>query len=271
MYYYGARYGVYAERSRSNPRISIFVSVDPLAEKTMEPYLYAGNNPMRYTDPTGMSKDDIIINNKDKKEIARIIVDTGDKDYVFDTDLDINLDEPIVFDTGMSIQELKKEYDAVGLNLSASATVGGGMEFGMSFAYFLNGESEGNLGIYTSKGGNVGVGGGAGFSFFGSEFNRKADSKFFNAEGFAGGYNGTSIGALGLEYSITWSNEANTHDQVFPGQRDNKPTWTSRSLGYGQGPKALSQVLGKAGKASATYSGGTSILTREFKSKLVKR
>src|SRR5690554_6073174 len=171
MYYYGARYGVYAERSRSNPRISIFVSVDPLAEKTMEPYLYAGNNPMRYTDPTGMSKDDIIINNKDKKEIARIIVDTGDKDYVFDTDLDINLDEPIVFDTGMSIQELKKEYDAVGLNLSASATVGGGMEFGMSFAYFLNGESEGNLGIYTSKGGNIGVGGGAGFSFFGSEFN----------------------------------------------------------------------------------------------------
>ena len=136
MYYYGARYLVYAERCRSNPRLSIFISVDPLAEETMEPYLYTGNNPIMFTDPTGMSKDDIIINNKDKKEIARIIVDTGDKDYVFDTDLDINLDEPIVFDTGMSIQELKKEYDAVGLNLSASATVGGGMEFGMSFAYF---------------------------------------------------------------------------------------------------------------------------------------
>ncbi|KAA5535575.1 RHS repeat-associated core domain-containing protein [Paenimyroides baculatum] len=48
MYYYGARY--------YDPRISIFVSVDPLAEQTMEPYLYAGNNPIRYTDPTGMSK-----------------------------------------------------------------------------------------------------------------------------------------------------------------------------------------------------------------------
>src|SRR5690606_22568227 len=154
------------------------------------------------------------------------------------TDLDINLDKPMVFDTGMSMKELKNEYDAVGLNLSASATVGGGMEFGMSFAYFLNGESEGNLGIYTSKGGNVGIGGGAGFIFFGSEFNRNADSKFFNAEGFAGGYNGASIGALGLGYSITWSNEANTHDQVFPGQRGIKSTWISRSLGYGEGLRA---------------------------------
>lgn len=35
--------------------------VDPLAEQTMEPYLYTGNNPIMFTDPTGMSKDDIII------------------------------------------------------------------------------------------------------------------------------------------------------------------------------------------------------------------
>ena len=49
MYYYGARY--------YDPRISIFVSVDPLAERTMEPYLYTGNNPIMFTDPTGMSKE----------------------------------------------------------------------------------------------------------------------------------------------------------------------------------------------------------------------
>ena len=47
MYYYGARY--------YDPRISIFVSVDPLAEQTMEPYLYTGNNPIMFTDPTGMA------------------------------------------------------------------------------------------------------------------------------------------------------------------------------------------------------------------------
>lgn len=35
----------------------IFISVDPLAEETMEPYLYTGNNPIMFTDPTGMSKE----------------------------------------------------------------------------------------------------------------------------------------------------------------------------------------------------------------------
>jgi len=47
VYYYGARY--------YDPRISIFVSVDPLAESTMTPYQYVHNNPIMFTDPTGMS------------------------------------------------------------------------------------------------------------------------------------------------------------------------------------------------------------------------
>jgi len=51
MYYYGARY--------YDPRISIFVSVDPLAESTFEPYSYVGNNPIMFTDPTGMSKNGV--------------------------------------------------------------------------------------------------------------------------------------------------------------------------------------------------------------------
>jgi len=48
MYYYGARY--------YDPRISIFVSVDPLVEKTFEPYSYVGNNPINFVDPTGQYK-----------------------------------------------------------------------------------------------------------------------------------------------------------------------------------------------------------------------
>ncbi|MDM1045763.1 hypothetical protein HXZ87_13095, partial [Myroides sp. R163-1] len=52
-YYYGARY--------YDPTMSIFLSVDPLAEQTMEPYSYVGNNPIRYTDSTGKKKEDWIL------------------------------------------------------------------------------------------------------------------------------------------------------------------------------------------------------------------
>ncbi|WP_286441879.1 MULTISPECIES: RHS repeat-associated core domain-containing protein [unclassified Myroides] len=47
-YYYGARY--------YDPGASIFLSVDPLAEKmpNYNPYAYTFNNPINFTDPTGM-------------------------------------------------------------------------------------------------------------------------------------------------------------------------------------------------------------------------
>lgn len=46
LYYYGARY--------YNPRESIFISVDPLVEKTGTPYQYTYQNPIKFIDPTGM-------------------------------------------------------------------------------------------------------------------------------------------------------------------------------------------------------------------------
>jgi RHS repeat-associated protein len=48
LYYYGARY--------YDPRTSVWLSVDPLAEKNVgsTPYAYCANNPIRYIDPTGM-------------------------------------------------------------------------------------------------------------------------------------------------------------------------------------------------------------------------
>jgi RHS repeat-associated protein len=49
LYYYGARY--------YNPRESVWLSVDPLAEKTGTPYQYCYQNPVKFVDFTGMSAD----------------------------------------------------------------------------------------------------------------------------------------------------------------------------------------------------------------------
>ncbi|WP_260209666.1 RHS repeat domain-containing protein [Apibacter adventoris] len=61
LYYYGARY--------YNPRESVFLSVDPMLEQTGTPYQYTYQNPINYTDPTGMkgeSVDDWIKNKHGK-------------------------------------------------------------------------------------------------------------------------------------------------------------------------------------------------------------
>ena len=46
LYYYGARY--------YDPKRSFWLSVDPLAEITMSPYAYVWNDPVNFTDPTGL-------------------------------------------------------------------------------------------------------------------------------------------------------------------------------------------------------------------------
>ena len=57
LYYYGARY--------YDPKVSIFVNVDPLVEKTMQSYAYANNNPINLIDPTGMEGEEPKYSNPD--------------------------------------------------------------------------------------------------------------------------------------------------------------------------------------------------------------
>src|SRR5690606_6068513 len=77
-YYYGARY--------YDPRISIFLSVDPLAEKASNwsPYRYAFQNPIKYTDPTGMWEDDYKLG--DDGNITKIRNTDDEFDRVYNSD-----------------------------------------------------------------------------------------------------------------------------------------------------------------------------------------
>ena len=74
LYYYGARY--------YDPKVSIFVNVDPLVEKTMQPYAYANNNPVRFIDPTGKEPEDDHFNQfgkflyTDNKSTNNIVIHT---------------------------------------------------------------------------------------------------------------------------------------------------------------------------------------------------
>lgn len=214
-------------------------------------YAYTLNNPLKFIDPDGQSPEDIIINNKDGEEMARIIMDTGDHDIIVKTDIDYSPDERHTLDLQKTIDQSEDHVDAVGINLEVSATVGGGMEGGISMVYFLGGEDEGTAHWYSYKGGNVGYGGGISGDFFVSNFDADADKSFFNAEGFAGSYNSYSGTALGYGSSKNWSNEKNKHDEIFPGHR-HQTTWTSRSVGGDVwSPR-------KMGKFSAKFSGGKS-------------
>ena len=70
MYYYSARY--------YDPRISIFVSVDPLAEKyrNISAYAYVANNPINFVDPDG--RDIRIYYNKRKNAKGKMVASYWD-------------------------------------------------------------------------------------------------------------------------------------------------------------------------------------------------
>ncbi len=73
LYYYGARY--------YDTKISLWLSVDPLAEKYpgISPYTYTYDNPIVFVDPTGMKGETHYYN---KKTGEHVYVDDGFKDAV---------------------------------------------------------------------------------------------------------------------------------------------------------------------------------------------
>ncbi len=73
-YYYGARY--------YDPKWSIFISVDPLAEQTFDSYGYVYNNPINLIDPTGMAAEEIDDHWEIKNGKAHLVDTVGDDIFI---------------------------------------------------------------------------------------------------------------------------------------------------------------------------------------------
>ena len=200
------------------------------------------------SDGGSYENDDIIFKNKSGNEIGRIIEEGKDK--IINVDTKFAPDESFVIDPKSYLSQYP-DIDAVGFNISYSWSAGGGFQLGRQYVYFLDGPDKGNLAIYNSKAGNVGIDATlVSFDIFVSDFNWAAPYKFFNANGFSGNFNTLSGGGA----STTWSNVKDTHDELYPGMRY-QTTWTTYTVNaYSISSPYLSLI----------YSGGTSYLMYKY-------
>ncbi|WP_372472558.1 RHS repeat-associated core domain-containing protein [Capnocytophaga sp. ARDL2] len=123
MYYYGARY--------YDPRLSIFVSVDPLAEVQPDktPYHFVSNNPITRVDPTGMADHDYRLNS-DGTISEKPIRETNsplDRLILFDdngkeTDCSIDIEKGILNNVKRNVlNDLEKKYSYFKVNNNKDA------------------------------------------------------------------------------------------------------------------------------------------------------
>jgi|SRR5690606_23807412 len=134
MYYYGARY--------YDPRLSIFISVDPLAEKTMTPYQYVSNNPIMRIDPTGMEDHDYTLN-KETGRITLVRNTNDDFDRILVTDDKGKIEK---HGTGFLVPKDKKGKEKVAVDNIPKGILKNNMNFKrISNTFSVNGKDEPTL------------------------------------------------------------------------------------------------------------------------------
>jgi len=110
MYYFGARY--------QDPKLGIFISVDPLAEKYkgVSSYAYALNNPVKFIDPDGRSPFDWI----------SYVGQSGQQQVIYD-------------ETVKSRQQAEAKYKNVTDVFKSGSITGAAPDGNTSYSYQLNG------------------------------------------------------------------------------------------------------------------------------------
>ncbi len=260
--YYGARY--------YDPAISIFLSVDPLAEQfpAWNPYHYVHNNPINLIDPTGMEGEEWVKENNTYKWDDRV------KDQKTATEYHGKNARYIGVNTTVSTVRNGESVDAVRLNDDGTVTKNGTTlgvnssktftnEYGSVFkpkqtqGSFLSigfdgaliggfgvqvglvNDAVGNTDFFINFNGNIGFGGGAGWDA--GTVAPTGNNQFLNSDfaGNSGGYNaGVSTPLFDASWTKGGSVKSDWHatDKMNPSKfGDHRSGYRTNQAGFGSG------------------------------------
>ena len=264
LYYYGARY--------YDPRVSLWLNVDPLAEKTMTPYAYTNNNPIMLVDPDGRESTDWYQNKKTgdiewkdtNKELKgynhlgrKNTIGISHRSYTGkytdrmyylnangsitektgDTKITLSHIEngkSIKTPIGTTITSSKTRVSGMAVKGTLSFTVGGGAS--LSFGYVK--DSYGDSSFYYTVGGTLGIGAGLSLDFM--PITTTDPNRLFRVSDFEGYGNSyeVGLGAISGSYGGTTIEKGlNASEQFNPNRWGKKGdgAYTTKGGSYGIG------------------------------------